>query len=233
MRRSPATIHRASSPSEPGTGAGLLARVARTGVGVLLAIACARLEPASSTAPRSEAPLPRRAPGVAVDPAVALPAPAAEAGTDRGLMVLSSPRDRGAARQVVARFFRAVLEESPDELAELLDERCTIRTDSAGNRAICRSLWPARFERLDYSALAGRAVFRARDVEIFEDPQTLAQAGRALPVQASHDDVVVRVPILASRSSKERLFGDEIWFVLKPGAKGYRIAEMIEEFTLP
>src|SRR4051812_5432322 len=58
--------------------------------------------------------------GTDVEPGTAWPAAKRAATTREGLVVLETPPDPGAARSVVAAFFRAVVEESPRALAALL-----------------------------------------------------------------------------------------------------------------
>jgi len=45
--------------------------------------------------------------------------------------------------------------------------------------------------------------------------------------------VVVRVPISMARAGRVQLFGNEIWFLLRPEDGVYRIAELVEDFQLP
>ena len=181
----------------------------------------------------SEAPdEPRHPPGVAVDPAPRLPEPRGEADTSGGIVVLRTPADTERARDVVRAFFRAVLEESLDDLQPLLDDGATTR--SSMSRDVATSMWAQRFERLDYPAMAGQQLYRDGEIETYRgDELDALPPGRRPAVGAAPDDVVVRVKVSSPRLSRTRLFGDEILFLLRSTGTGYRIRELVEEFQLP
>ncbi|MBI3205604.1 MAG: hypothetical protein HYZ29_28960 [Myxococcales bacterium] len=177
---------------------------------------------------------PRRAPGVAVDPAPELPAPTRSAHPEQGIVVLRAPQDPEAAREVVRGFFRAVGHGAIDELKPLVAEDAWLSAGAMAGRQKALQYWETRLSRLDYGALAGAAVFREGEIETYRAADLGAlRPPRALGVAAQADDVVVRVPITAPKSGKTRLFGDEIVFVLRPRGNRYSIVDMAEEFTLP
>ncbi len=185
----------------------------------------------TTTAPADEL---RRAPGVAVDPVPRLPPPADAADSSRGLVVLSTPGDVAQARQVVERFFRAVVTEAPEQLAELVSPSAWVVSTSQGWRERATQFWQGRLAQLDYAILAGQIVYRDAEVVTYRarDLPDLP-ANRRPPLRARGDDVVIRVPILQPRTGRTRLFGDEIWFLLRSDASGYHIEEMAEDFRMP
>lgn len=177
---------------------------------------------------------PRRATGIAVDPAPEPPAPTAVAHTEQGFVVLRTPEDPEAAREVVRGFFRAVSQGSYAELEQLISEDAWLSAGAMAGRQKARQYWQLRLSRLDYGSLAGSSVFRDSELETYRAADLAAlRPPRALGVVAQGEDVVVRVPIAAPRSGKTRLFGDEIVFVLRPKGSRYAIVDMAEEFTLP
>jgi len=176
---------------------------------------------------------PRRAPAVAVDPTPGLPQSRSEAESDQTVVVLTTPSDVEQAREVVRRFFRAVLQEAPDRLEPLIAQNAWARTTSGATTDRALSLWQARLARLDYAALGGQVVYRDTEMETYQAEDIPRLAGRSFPISASDDAVVVRVPISMARAGRVQLFGNEIWFLLRPEDGVYRIAELVEDFQLP
>jgi hypothetical protein len=177
---------------------------------------------------------PRRAPGVAVDPAPELPAAASTADTEDGVVVLKAPADPEAAREVVRTFFRAVVHGSYPELEEVVNDDAWLSAGPMVGRQKARQYWQMRLSRLDYPSLAGASVYREGEIETYRAADVpKLRPPRPLAAVAQGDDVVVRVPIATPRSGKTRLFGDEILFVLRPDGNKYSIVEMNEDFSLP
>jgi hypothetical protein len=147
--------------------------------------------------------------------------------------VLRAPADVALARELVSRFFRAVVEESPEDLDDLLTEGAT--TTLGQGRQPALDSWRARLVRLDYRSLEHSLIYRESEVETYREVAGVAPhpRGAPLPVTVTGDDLLLRVPILTPRAGRKRLFGDEVWFLLKPGPNGYRIAELVENFQLP
>jgi hypothetical protein len=177
---------------------------------------------------------PRRPPGVAVDPMFPLPAPSASASTRERLVVLRAPADARLPQQVVQSFFRAVLHEDEAELRTLLTEDAQIELGSQGSWQSARTLWQARFARLDYESLSGQAVLRPGALETYgADTAPRLATKRALPLSVQLDEILIRAPIAQTHAAKTRLFGDEIVFLLIPRAKTYKVSRMVEDFALP
>jgi len=171
---------------------------------------------------------------VAVDPAPRLPPPAVTADTGRGLVVLSTPGDVSRARQVVERFFRAVVSEASEQLGELVSPTAWVVSTTHAWRERATQYWQNRLAQLDYARLSGQVIYREAEVVTYRarDLPDLPPTRRP-PLRARGDDVVIRVPISKPRTGRTRLFGDEIWFLLRSDAGAYRIEEMAEDFRLP
>ncbi len=150
-----------------------------------------------------------------------------------GLYRATPPLDPEAARDVVTRFFMAVLTESNRELLPLFAGQAWVVSE--GNRQSAPSVWRARFAQLDYTSLSGRVVATPSTLRTY----TYAASERArrdgVPAPASPAEVVVVARPQLSWAGKTRLFGDELAFKLrpKPDLPGYEIAEILEDFRLP
>jgi hypothetical protein len=206
------------------------------GAALLGCVACggrqAPMRFASVTALPDDAP--RRPAGVAVDPSPTLPAPQSSSGAEQGLLVLKSPLDAQAARQVVKDFLRAVVDQDGDRLEKLMDDQAYVQAGAGMGRQQAQPFWRLRLSRLDYGALDGQVLFRDAELEIYrsQDVQTLRPA-RVLNIAVQGDDVLVRVLIATARVGRTRLFGDEISFLLRPSGSSFKIVEMAEDFQLP
>lgn len=175
-----------------------------------------------------------RAPGVAVDPAPALPAPKPSAAASAGLVVLTAPTDEQADRALVEDFFEAVTARDPGRLERLFVTGAKAKTAAKSTEVDAIDFLKSRLLRLDYSKLSGQNVYRRHAVEVYREPDLRVLGGdRQLPVSVGADQVAVRVPVHAPQTDKTRLFGDEIVFLLTPTEAGMRIVEMVEDFQLP
>src|SRR6185369_2153853 len=124
------------------------------------------------------------------------------------------PLDSDAARELVGRFFIAVLDESSHDLLPLLATQAVVVSE--GNRQPAQSAWRARFAQLDYTSLSGRVVAAPQTLRTY----TYASAGRAkrdgVPAPESPNEVVVVARPGLSWAGKTRLFGEELAFRLRP-----------------
>jgi hypothetical protein len=199
-----------------------------------LVCACGRTEPARfATTTGFDPDAGRRPAGVAVDPATELPKPVRVAQADDGVVVLQPPSDLKAASDVIRAFFRAVVDENIALLESVLDEQASLQLDAQSGRRRARDYWRLRLTQLDYQQLASKTIYKDSDVEWYrsEDMPRLARRGQPA-LELVEGDVVLRVPIATPKLNKERLFGDEIVFVLRPSATTFRITEMIEPFQM-
>jgi hypothetical protein len=201
------------------------------------ALGCAGSERGPSFATSESFPAsPRKPPSFAAEPDAAPRATAGalssedDAADTRRLLV---PLDSEAARQVVSRFFVAVLLESSRDLSPLLAAQALVVSE--GNRQPAAAVWRARFAQLDYTGLAGRIVAAPQTLHTY----TFGSAARAkrdgVPPPLSAAEVVIVARPGLSWAGKTRLFGDELAFRLRPKADEprYEIAEIVEDFRLP
>jgi hypothetical protein len=196
--------------------------------------ACGQAEPARfATITGFDPDAERTPPGVAIDPATELPKPARVAQADDGVVVLQPPSDLNAASDVVRAFFRAVVDEDVVKLESVLDEQASLQLDAQSGRRRARDYWRLRLSQLDYQQLASKTVYKDSEVEWYrsEDMPRLTRRGQPA-LELVEGDVVLRVPIITTKLNKERLFGDEIVFVLRPSTTTFRITEMIEPFQM-
>jgi hypothetical protein len=207
---------------------------ARLGVGAaaLALVACAGKSARFPTTDPAAEPPPRRAPGVAVDPETAWPAPSRTADTGEGVTVLTAPRDLDRARALVDDFFLAVTLESGEVLDQVLTHDAYL--ESSSGRQPARVAWRSRFTQFDYGALRAAPLYRREDLETYRgsDRQALGPS-RQLPAQMQPDEVFVRVRLDVTHAAKNRLFADELGFLLRPSGEGYRIANISEDFRAP
>lgn len=194
--------------------------------------ACARDARFATTDPNEPMPNSRRAPGVLSDPVSRLPAAQSNAEADDALLVLSAPHSVGLARSTLARFFRALVNESPEGVDAVLTEQASIESTSGKQPA--RGALRSRFVQLDYGPLRGVPLFRDNDVEVyrFEDAERLRTA-RALPTELSRGDLLVRVRLSVSYAGKTRVLADHMDFLLRPERTQYRIATIHEDTQVP
>jgi hypothetical protein len=143
------------------------------------------------------------------------------------------PLDPEAARDLVSRFFIAVLREAGSELYPMFAPQAW--AVSEGNRQPAQALWRSRLAQLDYTSLSGRLVATPQTLRTY----TFSSAARAkqdgVLVPLTPGEVVVVARPAVSWAGKTRLFGDELGFRLRPkrDQPAYEIAEIAEDFRLP
>jgi hypothetical protein len=178
---------------------------------------------------------PRRPDGVAVDLEGSLPPAQATGSTESGLVPLKEPLDVSQAMQAVRTFFHAVSDEDLEAMRTVLASDAQLLPLGTGNGMRVDRHWERRFRKLDYTALGGEPLYRESMVETYryEDLDT-PLAGRPLrPAAMVPDDVLIRVPVTRTRFGIDRVFGDEILFVLRREARQFEIQTVYEDFTAP
>lgn len=173
---------------------------------------------------------PRRPPSFAAEPSAERSEPVTDGQSIHQAIV---PLDSEAARDLVSRFFMAVLLESSKDLFPLFAAQASVVSE--GSRQPAQALWRARFAQLDYTSLSGKVVATPAALRTYTY-QTAARAKRdGVPTPATPDEVVVVTSPALSWAGKTRLFGDRLSFRLKPkrGEPAFEIAEIAEDFRLP
>jgi hypothetical protein len=177
---------------------------------------------------------PRRPDGVVVDPSSELPPGEDTAGAASAIVALKPPLPDKAARSVIAAFFHAITAEDLDALSDLLTPDANAPSRSRTGSTTMVDHWRARIRHFHYRTLANDLLYQDSDLELyhFDDLETLA-AGRPLrPPEMTRSDLLVRVPMIVVRAG-DRVFGDEIVFVLRRDKERFRIRQILEDFQLP
>lgn len=199
----------------------------------LLALAaCGHRAPRFETTDPREPLARRRPPGIALDQTTGLPDRAAKGSAESPVLVLSTPHQLSAIREIVRRFFQALVSETPEDLDLLLAEPAWL--DASSGRLPARNAFRARFAQLDFSGLAGVKLYRERELEIYsaEEARTLAGT-RAVPGDLTASDLIVRVRLAVSHAAKRRLLSDEMVLVLRSEERELRISRIAENTPVP
>jgi hypothetical protein len=151
----------------------------------------------------------------------------------KALELAVMPLDSEAARDVVTRFYIAVLLESASDLFALLAAQSW--AVSEGNRQPAQTLWRARLAQLDYTSLSGRLVAAPQTLRTYTFQSAARARQEGVPIPAATGEVVVVARPALSWAGKTRLFGDVLAFRLRPKADqpGFEITEIVEDFRLP
>jgi hypothetical protein len=200
-------------------------------VAAMPAIACATSGFGEKAALRNSDESEPRPAGVAMDPPLSLPSAVASSTTESGVAVLSPPVDPSPARRVVALFFEAVALESDDMLSRLLLPSAT--TVAAARRPEpALAAWRRRFSRFDYTTLAAERPFLVGSMELrtAQDMRTETTT-RGLPFVPHDQEILARAPLQGP--SIGRLLAPEMLFLLSPGADGYKIRQVFDDFRIP
>ncbi|MCU0690617.1 MAG: hypothetical protein MUF54_04385 [Polyangiaceae bacterium] len=178
---------------------------------------------------------PRKPDGVAVDLEGASPAPKDADSTTNTLVILQEPVHADLALDVVRRFFRAVAQEDLDAIRALMSSNASLGPISSAGGPPAAPQWERRLRRLDYDGLGGEPVFRESTVQTYRhrDLGELVAGRPSPPPNMGPDDVLIRVPIARTRIGVDRLFGDEILFLLRRIERQYQIRTMYEDFQPP
>jgi hypothetical protein len=173
---------------------------------------------------------PRRPPSFAPEPGADASEPVTDGESIQRAVV---PLDSEAARDLVSRFFMAVLLESGKDLFPLFSAQASVLSE--GSRQPAQSLWRARFAQLDYTTLSGKVVATPAALRTYTYQSATRARRDGVPVPAARDEVVVVAHPSLSWAGKTRLFGDRLAFRLRPktGEPAYEIAEIAEDFRLP
>jgi hypothetical protein len=177
----------------------------------------------------------RRPDGVVVDPSPELPIATEAVETGSGIVALKPPLPDRAARTMVAAFFRAVVTENMDAMAELVTSDATLAARGRSGSPSLVDHWRARLRHFRYRAVASEILYQEGDVELYryEDLEPPLPGRTMRPPEMAPTDVLLRVPILVVRAGSDRVFGDDMLFHLRRDKRRYLIRQVIEDFQLP
>lgn len=204
-----------------------------------LALGCAPTRPLVFATTHALPDEPRRPDGVVVDPRSTPPGASSSAGdTSSSVLALRVPLGMRAAHDTIAAFFAGVAAEDPSALHANADPSATVSDLGTSPPRVLNLVfvWQQRFGKFDYRELSERALYRDADVRTYPSAHAHALprriAGGVLSEPLGPDDVVLIVPITAALQKGERLFGDELTFVLRRTADRFVIAKIVEEVPL-
>jgi len=177
---------------------------------------------------------PRRPDGVVVDPSAELPLGEDAADAPSALVALKPPLPDKAARGVIAAFFRAITSENLEALADLLTSDANAPSRNRAGSTSMVDHWRARIRHFHYRMLANDLLYQDEDLETyrFDDLEILAPGRPSRPPEMAKSDLLVRVPMLVVRAG-DRVFGDEMIFVLRRERERFHIRQILEDFQLP
>lgn len=211
----------------------------------LLALALAAVATAGCAAVPvvDEAPARRHPDGVSLDPPPALPAPADHARASDGVVALRAPLGSDAALDLLHAYVRAIATEDVGAMSALHAADATFVLSPPGQppRSFpgAAALWERRFARLDYGALAGAVVVREAEATVRKIPP-----GAELALPDTPDDegarpstrgaeLIVRAPVATARAGGQALLGTELVLYLRRDGDRWRVAAVVEDFSLP
>jgi hypothetical protein len=204
------------------------------------AVACASRAPAGKRGPAfttaAELPEgPRRPDGVVVDPSPELPQAVEVSEPGDALVALKPPLPERAARTVVSAFFRAIVAEDLEALADLATPDASAPNRNRANAASILDHWRGRMRHFRYRTLANEVLYQEADVELYryEDLESIMVGRPQRPPEMARSDLLLRVPMLVVRAGSDRAFGDEILFLLRRDKDRFRIRQILEDFQLP
>jgi hypothetical protein len=178
---------------------------------------------------------PRRPDGVVVDPSPELPAAREVADPGAALVALKPPLPDKAARSVVGAFFRAIVTEDLEALGDLVTSDANAPSKTRGGAPGMIDHWRGRMRHFRYKALASEVLYQEADVEFYryDDLETAVPGRPPRPPDMLRSDVLLRVPMLVVRAGSDRVFGDEIVFLLRRDKDRFRIRQLVEDFQIP
>jgi hypothetical protein len=178
---------------------------------------------------------PRHPDGVVVDPSPELPEATQGGEPASTLVALVPPLPERAARGVVAAYFRAIVSEDLDALADLATPDANAPNKNRGNAGSIVDLWRARMRHFRYRSLANDMLYQEADVEFYryEDLEGAAVGRPQRPPEMARSDLLLRVPMLVVRAGTDRAFGEEVLFLLRRDQNRFRIRQIVEDFQLP
>ncbi len=136
---------------------------------------------------------------------------------------------------MVAAFFRAVVTEDIEALASLITTDATAPIKARGGAMGIADLWRSRLRQFRYRTLAADVLYQDTDVELYryDDLETVLPGRPFRPPEMARNDLLLKVPLLVVRAGNDRVFGDEMLFLLRRDKSRYHIRQLIEDFQLP
>lgn len=206
-------------------------------------LACASLLPACAwnrpldfpTAEPTAKPAPRKPDGVAVDLEGTLPGTVTSARTEAGFVALREPIAQDAALEAVRAFFQAVRQGDMPALRQTITPEASFSPIGSGSGGPADAQWERRLRKFEYRNLGGSPLYLDSAVEIYRyaDLDEVIGDRPARPALMTANDILIRVPMATTRLGIDRVFGDEIQFVVRRADRAFRIQAIYEDFQVP
>ena len=202
---------------------------------LLAAASCTIQRPLQIPAATDHTPAPRRPDGVAIDLEASLPAPVSRASTEDGLVALREPVSQDGAIEVVREFLHAVAHTDLPAVRRLLTSDATAAPIGTPAGPPAEAHWDRRLHKIDYKSLGTTPLYRESAIEIYRHGDLDHEVGDrpARPSIMGLGDVLVRVPMATTRIGADRVFGDEMLFVLRRVEHAFLIQAVFEDFQVP
>jgi hypothetical protein len=139
------------------------------------------------------------------------------------------------AMRAIDGFFAAVVTKDMGRLSAIAAAGATAPSRARGAGLLLVEIWRARVAGLRYDLLRGEQLYRRGEIETYgyEDLDRAEPGRPARPPEMRPGDLLLRVPMAIVRAGSDRVFGDELVFVLVPSGIEYRIRTLLEDFQAP
>jgi len=177
---------------------------------------------------------PRKPDGVAIDRDSYVSDARQIGRASEGLLALVPPIDHTEALRPVRVFFRAVVAEDIRLLSTVLASGAEYVATGNNSRLPMTQVWAKRFDKFDYALYAKDPPYRENTIETyrFEDLTSILPGRPVPPLDMDHNDTLVRVPIARTGYGYDRLFGDEMLFVIRWVGRQPRIQTVYEDYSV-
>lgn len=209
----------------------------------LALIACGHASPPTSAAAPPTAPrashtnaqeTPRSPEGVVLEVAAPMPAAAASSSA-RGIVVLAEPIPDEAIRETIFSYFDALRRRDMDAMRQLFASSA-VRMDATrghqGDREAILSLVASLMRQRDYAKISPAEIVVPEQIERYSLAE-LAATNQTKPEDMGPLDVFVRVAMPPPRGNAEKIFEDNVVFVLRAEGGKVHILTMNEESAPP
>jgi hypothetical protein len=147
-----------------------------------------------------------------------------------GVAVFSTALDTARVTRLVQQFFDAIIEEDIARLQTFLTTDA-VSIEPRGRHRALRTTWAMRFEQFEYRKVTAAWALWQADLSIADDiASPIPPEMHALPIRP--DECVVHVTLEPIEVDGRRLFGDSIWFSLRPEGEGFLISCSYEDFAI-
>jgi hypothetical protein len=172
---------------------------------------------------------------VIVDPVSLAPVAAIRAEASAGIAALTPPLPGRLARRAIDAFFSALTAKDIGRLAAAVTPDAVMTGLTHRGPVSLLELCRSRMATLRYDLLASERLYRTADVETYayEDLEQPEWRHLSRPVEMRPGDLYVIVKMAVVRAGSDRVFGDELDFVLRRAGAQFKVRAILEDFQLP